>query len=239
MITVAVNNIIDRALRIIRAESTYQSQNSDARTFALDSLNDILNIMSATDTYLPYYNVLEFNLVPNQAEYTIGTQGTAFETFENITGIYYVNVFTQGIKYPVKIVNDFVQRYTSYPVNVSGIPGQVYIRKEQNDCVLVFYPAPVSAYKCEILYKSAFADVQYGKNIAIPDYYRKFLIYWLAKELSIDNNLGTWDANAESNFQKYDNIVKAAVQKDNSILTRTPVYPFGYFGYLFGAGIKS
>jgi hypothetical protein len=238
MIIVQVNNIIKRALKVIRAESIYQNENDDAREYILDSLNDILSIMNSTEEYIPYFDVLALQLKAGQKIYTIGTDvGSYLVVSKPIQTIEYVNILLNGYRYTISIQDNFSTQGISYPLSISGLPTLVNINKNFNEQILDFFPTPVQNYDCEIMYKTTFADVRYG--IAVPDYYRKFLIYWLAKETNVENNLGTWNQDAESSFLEYKRLVKAGIQKDIRVRTNSPIVPAGYNGYYWNLGVRT
>lgn len=235
-----VNSIINRALRVIRAESYFQDENQDARQYVLDALNDILAIMDATGEYIPFYSTLDFSLITSQATYTIGTAvDSTVIIADPIDTIDYVNILIDQYRYPVIIQDNFAFLGITLSLNITGRPSYVRINQLSEDQTqLNFYPAPNQAYTCELLYKKQIRNVNYQETIALPLEYRAFLVYWLAKRISSEGGYGTWSQINEQEYQRMDTILKAATAKDTRVRSYPPFNPYPG-NYYWNLGVRT
>jgi len=235
-----VNEIINRALRVIRAESKFQGENSEAREYILDSLNDILAVMNANGFLIPYSTTATFNIVPGKRSYTVGLgTGLDVELPHAPLAVDYVNLFQTGFKYSVEIIDDFTALKSVTSDLISGRPYYVVITPQNEFSIFDFYGVPDTAYEIEILYKAALGAIKYQDTIPLPAQYRQWLVYMLAKTVNIEQGIGVWNAVAEERLQYIERTLKASTKHDVRVRSAAPIRPWDeYYNWRLGVNIS-
>jgi hypothetical protein len=238
MQTMNVNTIITRALKMVRAESFYSQENQDARQYVIETLNDILSTMSLEAELVPYNKVFSFNLTAGVAQYIVGTSLDAtIVTPETMATIDYVNLINAAYRYVIKIVDNFSQLYSGRVLNSRGRPAEVRINAENLAFKLDFYTVPDSNYNVELLYRPTIAEVQYQDNIVLPIGYRTYIIYYLAKRISLENSMKNWMPENEKELLKAQAQLFAYINSDNRIRSAPPIMPGSRMYYQYNLGM--
>jgi len=228
--TLSVNNIINNALREAGAESAYQGENSAARQFALDYLNDILSEMGLIGDKIPYQAELSFTLGANQQSITIGTAaGSDVVTAHNLVELDYVKIAVDDFYYPLAIINSNIVGTNITSETITGRPTQVFVSPQANQWVLEFFPTPDRQYSIEMRFKYTISTVDYGDTIDLPRSYREYLVLSLAKRVIRSTRLTTWTPEMEMALREQKKNIQAAAVKDFSVRTRPPITHYDWF----------
>lgn len=239
MIAMNVNQIITRALNVIRAESFYQQENQDARQFVLATFNDILAYINLNERLVPFNLTFDFTLTTGVSEYIVGTSGDATIAMSRTpSDITYVNLLLSGYSYPIEIVDNFTFKYYPRARTITGRPLQVSINAQKDAFKLTFYPPPDQAYVVSLFYRATVQYVTWQDSVALPDAYQAYLVYALAKRINLEKHFGMWTAEHESEFKKIEQLLEIYSQPDLRVRSVPPMIPYRYF-YTPNLGVLS
>ena len=234
--SVPVNEVINIALRIIRAEKAFSGENYDAREYALTLLNNILFTMNETGQMLPYEDFLYFDTVAGQNSYTIGSDTNSDIQIDNpIIALTYVNLIVNQYEYYVQIEDEFGIYSNIITPTISGRPRIVLPQYEDNFIRLTFYPNPDRVYQIRLRYKPQLLTVNYQGTIPLPRQYEKFLCLQLARDINSLIAIGTWADTSQAEYEKELAMLKSAAFKDNRVRSAPPIRHFYLeFAYFLG-----
>ena len=219
-----VNNLINMALKMVRADQTFADNNDDNVEDALKLVNTILQSFNGTGMLIPFWIVNTFTLTPQQRYYTIGELLGASLVTAPFIQIDYVNIIYNQIRWPVLIQNDLAFLGNSISLTAVGRPGWVRIERYDTYSELEFLPPPDFAYVCEIRGKKEKFNVQLEDYIDLPGWYFDFFQLNLARKLNSYFGYGQWDPEQEKEYQEQRIAVTAAAKQDLSIQTKPPIY---------------
>lgn len=225
--SISIQGIINRALRIIRAESKNAGQNEAAREFAADTVNDVLAQMNITAATLPYQEQISFDTEASKAVYTLGTASSADIILpNNFASIDYVNYFSNGFRYSVEIIDNYITFSNITAKSITGRPRQVWISPIEDAYRFEFFPTPERVYEIQILAKGDLAQYPQTAIIPLPLEYREYIIYSVAKRLNSQLNLRGWGQVEEDILRQSEIKLQAKAPKDNVIRTLPPIRPY-------------
>lgn len=199
----------------------------------LTCLNDCIAQWGHQGIYIPYFNQLTINLIPNQYIYPstkVIVQILEANTTQN-----------DNVKSLVRVADDFLFNEFDYTIG-NGRPWAVYLSKEQffpdpqNTSLgsqLYVYPSPDSQYQLNLLLKFELnQETLFDQMLQFPPYYLKPLKYQLALDLSNIAN-SSLPATFINEYNRLMNDLKATTPFDLSVKVDDPFYEYRNYNNRF------
>jgi len=147
-----VNELIINSLYLIGELGVGETPDAFMLSSGLELINELLAKFDSDSIYIPYLTELSFDMVAEQATYSISNIISADITNNRIVDLSFANYTVpsagQGIIYPLQIINKAqyfgVTRLT--PLNTR--PGFIYLDKQALESFVTLYPAPDQPYPC-------------------------------------------------------------------------------------------
>lgn len=216
--TRTVNRLIEQAFRKAGLFSQDRMIKGYKITEALDMLNDILDENSADTTYVAFYEILQFPMVPGQRIYTIGRNLGNDVDHNRLVELKHVALIASGARYPVRVVDDYDYYAVIYYESAQGRPASVFYQNDIAQTTLTFVAKPDIAYTCELKCKSILSGLSLNTDITnVPPYYLQYLKYALAKELALEYLPSNWTAFHEKRYQKLEDHLRTMADVDFSL----------------------
>ena len=221
-VTKTVNQLIINALYLVGELGVGETPDAFMLSSGVELLNELLTKFTADSIYVPFLTELSFNLVANQATYTISNLVTADVSANRIVDLSFANYTVpsagQGIIYPLQIINKAqyygVTRLT--PLNTR--PGFIFLDKQDTKSLITLYPAPDQPYPCLLGVKSMIDSLGANDSLQeLPPFYYGFLKYCLARKFLSYYPSGNWPESSEQVYQDYFNTIKNANETDVTV----------------------
>lgn len=215
MAIITVNDLIQRAYRVIGVKSDDRNLSDYESTEGLDVLNELLDSYFADPYLIAYDAEVQFNLVVGQKSYEFSQLGTADVTSNKITHLKKCVLEYSDVSYPVEITKDFIDWDKRRVITRQGRPYQCYLQNENFKSLLIFNILPEQPYVCKIKAKFALDNVSLNTDLEqVPVYYIRFLRYALARELSSSFPGAIWDQLREIRYSEALASIKSKSDKD-------------------------
>lgn len=217
-----VNELIINSLYLIGELGVGETPDAFMLSSGLELINELLAKFDSDSIYIPYLTELEFDMVAEQATYSISNIISTDITNNRIVDLSFANYTVpsagQGIIYPLQIINKAqyfgVTRLT--PLNTR--PGFIYLDKQALESFVTLYPAPDQPYPCLLGVKVMMDSVVANESLLyVPPFYYGFLKYCLARKFLSYYPSGNWPETSEQEYQDYFNIIKNANETDLTI----------------------
>lgn len=221
-VTKTVNQLIINALYLVGELGVGETPDAFMLSSGVELLNELLTKFTADSIYVPFLTELSFNLVANQATYTISNLVPADVSANRIVDLSFANYTVpsagQGIIYPLQIINKAqyygVTRLT--PLNTR--PGFIFLDKQDTKSLITLYPAPDQPYACLLGVKSMIDSLGANDSLQeLPPFYYGFLKYCLARKFLSYYPSGNWPETSEQEYQDYFNTIKNANETDVTV----------------------
>lgn len=155
---------------------------------------------------------------------------------EKIISISTVNVYLNGISYPLNAISQSAYYDSVLVPYVASIPSVYELENSNISSKLTFYPVPYQEFKCLIRAKLAKTDALGTDEIdsSLPPHYQKFMKYALAKELSEYYETSNWTQSKQAELDKLEKAMKASNDIDLRIRDMAPQMIGGYYRVIGG-----
>jgi hypothetical protein len=210
-----VRTAIQRAYKLI---NFVQDDIIKGKEDALHLLNNIIAFLNIDPTKVGYPTKLEFTLVAQKYEYTVGTSGYDI-TSKPLVSLNYAEYKYNTTFYHIKIIDRQSYYSSSRDVSVLGFPNAILLEKQNNYSILKFLPTPDQSYpvtlqihldRLPITIDDDFEDI-------MPAAYDLYMIYKLAKFLHNSNPGSKWKQEDEQTLQKLESDITALSPLDTTI----------------------
>ena len=216
--TRTVNKLIEQAYKKAGLYTQDKIVQGYKVTEALDALNDVLDENSADSSYVAFYDVVTFPLVPGQSTYVVGTEVGDDVIHNRIVELKHMVLLTTGTRYPVEITSDYAYYSALYYESATGRPTTVFMTNSIGKTTLKFIVKPDIAYDCEMKVKSILSNLTLNTDITnVPPYYFQYLKYALAKELALEYMPENWTAHHEARFQRLEHHLRTMADIDTDL----------------------
>lgn len=182
--TITARKIIHAAYRMLGIKKFGETVSGEEAIAALDLFNELLESFSQSGMLIPYLEQITFTMTPNKGVYTISKNTDADIINRQIARLDYASFTIDDVTYPCNILskNEFYKNLRV--TDLASLPYNVLLQKATYHSELIFYPLPDRDYTCTVNAKLAFDDVELDDRLdEIPDVYRRFMRYALAREL--------------------------------------------------------
>lgn len=221
-VTKTVNELIINSLYLLGELGVGETPDAFMLSSGLEIVNELLTKFAADSIYIPFLTELSFNMVAQQATYSISDIVSADVTANRIVDLSYanytVNSADQGIIYPLQIINKAQYYGVTRLLPLNTRPGFIFLDKQDTRSFITLYPAPDQPYPCLLGVKSMIDTLVANQSLSeLPPFYYGFLKYCLAREFRSYYPSGNWNETAEESYQDYFNIIKNANETDVTV----------------------
>lgn len=238
------NELIVDSLRLIGELGVQETADAYMLTTGLSLINEVLNKGSSDSIYVPYLSTLDFDMVPNQAEYSISDIIPADITQNRIIDLafatYTITVDTdQPITYPLQILTKSEYYGVVRLANLFTRPNFIFLNKQPLQSLVTLYPAPDQPYPCSLKAKVMLDNVTAGQNLDnLPPNSWGYLKYAIGRKFLGYYPSANWSQLAEDEYLDYYKMFKVTNETDltlrPSIILTAPL-PF-YWQTILGFG---
>jgi len=216
------NDLILRAFETIGKYNPYKPPSGEDILIGLYYLNELLDYFQHNQLYIPFYSEIFFTMTVGKSDYVISRESFADIDNNPLISLNYVNIFYDGISYPVEIVSyDQIDKKVINP-NILGQPTCVILQKNVDTSKITFYRNPYYQYECRLRGKTYLSNVLLQDHLReIPGYFHMFLRYALARQLKNIYKSENWTAEQE---KEYDDILRA-VKRTSDVPRSTDINP--------------
>lgn len=228
-----VNELIRQAYATVNLIEVNADLSAAEQSEGLFYLNEEVSKLNGNGVTIPYFSEVEFDLITNQADYSIGPSGSDVVA-NRFAEVETVSIVISGISIPLYIDSRFEAFETSRIVDPisPGIPSEVWVTWNNTQTILHFYLPPNDAYECTVRGKQELSEFAANTNITtIPGYMRKYFRYAVAKELSMAYPSAVWTPQLDSEFNELKQLLKANNQVDVAIRPSCAFLGNGNRGY--------
>lgn len=221
-VTKTVNQLIVNSLYLLGELGVGEAPDNFMLSSGVELLNELLTKFAADSIYIPYLTELSFNLVAQQATYTISDIVPADVSGNRIVDLSYANYTVpsdnQGIIYPLQIINKAQYYGVTRLLPLNTRPGFIFLDKQATESLITLYPAPDQPYPCLLGVKSMIDSLAANDSLAeLPPFYYGFLKYCLARKFLSYYPSGNWPETAEQEYQDYFSTIKNANETDVTV----------------------
>jgi len=183
-------------------------------------LNDMLNQFASSSIYIPFLTTINFTMVPNQQTYSISDIIVSDIVSNRILDLSFATFTVQGeLIYPLRIINKAQFYDITRLNNLVARPSMIFLDIQAEESFVTFYPIPDQPYPCQLKLK------QYMNNFTTQDilevfvspYFERFLKYALTRELKMFYPSANWTQEAEQDYQRMFDDLKAKNETDVTI----------------------
>ena len=203
-----VNRLVEKAHYMIGEFGTDEVIPGNYITDGIEYLNDLINSYSENAYLIPFIKKIEFQTVPNQAEYTFSNEPsiTPDVVSNRIVSIEYLQLRlnqNDSVVYSLQKLTR-TNLYDHTVLEREGtIPGSYLLEKSELFSTVRLYPDPAAVYFMTLRGKFYLDKVESGQNITtVPLGEQRFLRYALARDLLNFFPGGTWTDKTEDEYQE-------------------------------------
>ncbi len=217
------NELIINALYLVGELGVGETPDSFMLSSGLELINELLDKFATDSIYIPYLKSLSFDMVANQASYTISDMIPSPDVTSNriidlSMANYTVPSAGQGIIYPLQIINKAQYYGVTRLLPLNTRPGFIFLDKQELDSIVTLYPAPDQPYPCQLQVKLMLNKLIANQSLAeLPPFYYGFMKYCLARKFLSYYPSGNWPQTSEDEYQDYFSTIKNANETDVTV----------------------
>jgi len=215
-----VNDLILQSLYMSGELGVGETPDSFMVTTSLYCLNDMLNQFSSSSIYVPFLTKVNFTMAPNQQTYSISDIAPADIVSNRILDLTFANFTVQdSLIYPLRIINKAQYYNITRLNNLIARPSMIFLDIQATESFVTLYPIPDQPYPCEIHVKQYINSMinQDTMEVFVAPYFERFLRYALTRELKMFYPSANWTQEAEQDYQRMFDDLKAKNETDLTI----------------------
>lgn len=221
-VTRTTNDLIINSLYLIGELGVGEIPDAFMLSSGLELINELLDKFSADSIYIPYLTEISFNMVAEQATYSISDMVPADIDADRVVDLSFANYTVpsagQGIIYPIQIINKAQYYGVTRLLPLNTRPGFIFLDKQADQSYVTLYPAPDQPYPCLLGCKVMINKLEANQDLSeLPPYYYGFMKYALARKFISYYPSGNWPETAESEYQDYYNTMKNVNETDVTV----------------------
>lgn len=221
-VTRTTNELIINSLYLTGELGVGETPDAFMLSSGLELINELLDKFAADSIYIPFLKELSFNMVSDQASYTISDMVPADVTSNRIVDLSFANYTVpsagQGIIYPLQIINKAQYYGVTRLLPLNTRPGFIFLDKQAVESIVTLYPAPDQPYPCLLGVKVMINKLVANEDLTeLPPFYYGFLKYCLARKFLAYYPSANWSETSEQEYQDYYNIIKNANETDLTV----------------------
>lgn len=221
-VTRTTNELIINSLYLLGELGVGETPDAFMLSSGLELINELLSKFTSDSIYVPYLTELSFNMVAEQATYSISDIVSSDVTANRVIDLSFANYTVpsagQGIIYPLQIINKAQYYGVTRLLPLNTRPGFIFLDKQPLQSFVTLYPAPDQPYPCLLGVKLMLDSLTANQSLdEVPPFYYGFLKYCLARKFLSYYPSGNWPDTAEQEYQDYFNIIKNANETDLTV----------------------
>jgi len=221
-VTKTVEQLIVNSLYLLGEVGVGELADSFMLSSGLDLLNELLTKFAADSIYIPFLTEISFNMIAEQATYTISDIVPADVRADRVVDLSFANYSVpsagQSIIYPLQIINKAQYYGVTRLLPLNTRPGFIFLDKQDTRSLVTLYPAPDQPYSCLLGCKVMIDSLGANDDLSeLPPFYYGFLKYCLARKFLSYYPSGNWPQTAEEEYMDYFNIIKNANETDVTV----------------------
>jgi hypothetical protein len=221
-VTRTTNELIINSLYLVGELGVGETADSFMLSSGLELINELIDKFAADSIYIPFLKELSFDMVSDQASYTISDMVPADVTSNRIVDLSFANYTVpsagQGIIYPLKIINKAQYYGVTRLLPLNTRPGFIFLDKQATESIVTLYPAPDQPYPCLLGVKVMIEKLVANEDLTeLPPFYYGFMKYCLARKFLAYYPSANWSETSEQEYQDYYNIIKNANETDITV----------------------
>lgn len=221
-VTRTTNELIINALYLTGELGVGETPDSFMLSSGLELINELIDKFAADSIYIPFLKELSFDMVSDQASYTISDMVPADVTSNRIVDLSFANYTVpsagQGIIYPLQIINKAQYYGVTRLLPLNTRPGFIFLDKQATESIVTLYPAPDQPYPCLLGVKVMIEKLVANEDLTeLPPFYYGFMKYCLARKFLAYYPSANWSETSEQEYQDYYNIIKNANETDITV----------------------
>lgn len=176
-------NLVTRAMRLAGVIGKGETPDADESTDGLTALNAMLDSWSIERLFVYYIVEESLTLVPNQAQYTMGSGGDLNTSRPTRIEDQCFIRFTGSLDIPIKLIGSEAYQALASKTDQSNIPMYLFADMRNPLAYLNFYPTPSTAYVAHIFsWKQLQQFAALTTTLALPPGHERAIVYSLAEE---------------------------------------------------------
>jgi hypothetical protein len=221
-VTRTTNELIINALYLTGELGVGETPDSFMLSSGLELINELIDKFASDSIYIPFLKELSFDMVADQASYTISDMVPADIVSNRIVDLSFANYTVpsagQGIIYPLQIINKAQYYGVTRLLPLNTRPGFIFLDKQAVESIVTLYPAPDQPYPCLLGVKVMIEKLVANEDLTeLPPFYYGFMKYCLARKFLAYYPSANWSETSEQEYQDYYNIIKNANETDITI----------------------
>jgi len=221
-VTKTVNQLIINSLYLVGELGVGETADAFMMSTGVELLNELLTKFAADSIYIPYLTEISFNMVAQQATYSISDIVTADVRADRIVDLSFANYSVpsagQSIIYPLQIINKAQYYGVTRLLPLNTRPGFIFLDKQALESFVTLYPAPDQPYPCLLGVKCMIDSLAENQDLSeLPPFYYGFLKYCLGRKWLNYYPSANWNEQAEQEYQDYFNTIKNANETDVTV----------------------
>lgn len=202
-ITRRVSDIVSDAAEFINIVDPDQDIPANILQKGTRWLNYTLDSWAASDIYVPFRKIIEFNVTSGTQAYYFGyCPLQTVSSSDSIISIENMQLISNTTKYWIKAFNVPEFERNTATTDIKSVPDGYYFQRYPEYSVITFSPIPSSNYTCKMYCKVALTKVSERQILdSIPEYAHKFLVYIVAKALSSLFPSSSWDLSKDQELE--------------------------------------
>lgn len=224
MIQANTMNDIIRLSYFLTSSFTFEHvPSADEISFGLTVANLIIS-SDPTGALIPYFKNISWTLTPNQEKYTLAPEGTIPEpdVFTNkIVDISTGYITLNKVNYPIKSLTGYEYFGITNREIVQAVPRSYFWQNTiENTTEFYLYPRPDKNYEITLQAKTDLDDLTlYTPVTQVPNYYKQYLVYAIAKQLINYRPSSVWNQDKENEYQRLRQVIISSSKKELTIVT--------------------
>ncbi|MCF1193129.1 hypothetical protein LRR18_16190 [Mangrovimonas sp. AS39] len=221
-VTRTTNELIINALYLTGELGVGETPDAFMLSSGLELINELIDKFSSDSIYIPFLKELSFNMVAEQASYTVSDMVSADVTSDRIVDLSFANYTVpsagQGIIYPLQIINKAQYYGVTRLLPLNTRPGFIFLDKQATESIVTLYPAPDQPYPCLLGVKVMINSLAANEDLTeLPPFYYGFMKYALARKFLAYYPSANWADTSEQEYQDYYNMIKNANETDLTV----------------------
>ena len=221
-VTLTTNQLIINSLYLLGELGVGETPDAFMISSGIELINELLNKFTADSIFIPFLTEISFNMVAEQATYSISDMVTADVDANRIIDLSFANYTVpsagQGIIYPLQIINKAQYYGVTRLLPLNTRPGFIFLNKQDLESFVTLYPAPDQPYPCLLGVKCMINSLAEHDSLEeLPPFYYGFLKYSLARKFRSYYPSGNWTDTAEEEYQDYLSIIKNSNETDVTV----------------------
>lgn len=217
--TYYTNELVTDAYKLIAVIDENDTLDEVQMRTGVKYINQILSVDEQAGLNVPYFKILQFNFIPNQAKYKFSLDEDADYVTPPIVLVENMQLLLESkTRIPIQPRNrDQFLNSMKYQPSV-GQPQEYLFTRDINESYIEFWPTPNVTWPCQVSCKVMFREVQENTDLTqVPTYFIEYLQYALAFKLGLRYADAMWSARHDARLAELKKVLASTCDTDYSI----------------------